>query len=174
MKINEYKNKNNFGEKKSTIIIKNKEKERIKNLFTRKEMKLSHNLDDINDKSFNISNSSYISYSSRSKLCDVNNLKAKSFSNILMNNDENIYSYENATTYSTHNLKSKKSKSVNKSSNSASKEISHNNINSKFKTIKKVNFKQNFVSIIEIESYKKYNVNNYLNTNCVNCSCYIF
>ena len=174
MEINENKNKNKIGENKLSIITKNKEKEMKKILFARKELKLSNNLEDLNDKSFNISHFTYVSYSSRSKLSEVKNMKAMSFSNILMNGDENLCSFENATTYSIHNSKSKKSKSTNKSSNNVSKEISQNNINSKFKATKKVNFKQNFVDIIEIESYKKYNVNNYLKANCVNCSCYIF
>ena len=76
------------------------------------------------------------------------------------------------TSYTSQNIKSIKSKNLGKFSNNIS------NISSvqRTKAKKRVKFKSNFSTIIEVESYKKYNFNNYLNTksNCVNCSCDIF
>ena len=134
-------------------------------------MKTSKNLADISsNNSFNISNTPYITYSQRINISNIKNpnKNTKALKNIILNNDENASSYENTTNYTYHNLKKNKSANLNKSSLNASKSIKI-----QVKSNKKVNFKKDFTTIIEVESFKRYNVNNYLrnNNNCINCSC---
>ena len=175
MKINT--NNNNFTKEKVLILSNKKKKERkkeIKNsIFKNAEKKISKNLADINESSFNISNSPYIIYTNgSSKISNNKSFNGKNISNIILNNDENEASYEKVTSYTTQNIKHIKPKDLGKLSN----EVSNISLVQPIKTKKKVKFKPNFSTIIEIESYKKYNLNNYLITksNCVNCSCKIF
>ena len=116
-------------------------------------MKTSKNLADISsNNSFNISNTPYITYSQR---INISNIK---------NPNKNT----KALNYTYHNLKKNKSANLNKSSLNASKSIKI-----QVKSNKKVNFKKDFTTIIEVESLKRYNVNNYLhnNNNYINYSC---
>ena len=171
MKINA--DNNNFSNGKVLILSNKKKKEKKNALFKNGEIKTSKSLADINEENFNISNSPYITYTNGStKLSNIKSLKGKSLSNILLNNDGDDRSYEKVTSYTSQNIKSIKSKNLGKFSNNIS------NISSvqRTKAKKRVKFKSNFSTIIEVESYKKYNFNNYLNTksNCVNCSCDIF
>ena len=162
-------NKNSFKDEKLNNNL-TKKKDDKKNIFKKIEMKTSKNLADISKNSFNISNTPYITYSQRINISNIKNpnKNTKTLKNIILNNDENGSSYENATNYTYHNLKKNKSSNLNKSSLNAS-----NNIKIQVKSNKKVNFKKDFTTIIEVESFKRYNVNNYLrnNNNCINCSC---
>ena len=152
-----------------TLVKKNKEKKN--NFFTKMEIKTSRNLDDINERSFNISNMPFITYTNKSKKVKNQNLRRKVIENILLDNFPNLNTFEKSTTY-TNNLKSiNKSKKMNNSFNNNQDKSSR----LKIKTKKRVNFKKNFATIIKVESYKKYNVNNYINNiECINCSCIIY
>ena len=170
MKINA--DNNNFTKEKVLILSNKKRNEKKNALLKIGDIKSSKSLADINENSFNISNSPYITYKNGSgKLSNNKSIKGKSLSNILLNNDDER-SYEKITSYTSQNIKSNRSKNLGKFLNNIS------NISSvqRTKAKKRVKFQPNFSTVIEIESYKKYNVNNYLNTktNCVNCSCQVF
>ena len=162
---------NNSSEDK--LLINQFKNKRLKsNLFFEQEgMKKSSDLLELNGNNFNISNAPYNSYTAFHKSPNIKNLKGKAISNIVLNNDESERSYENITSYTNQNLKQIKSNNHDKTGNNAS---SISNI-PKPKTKKRVKVNPNFTNIIEIESYKKYNINDYLynKTNCVNCSCEI-
>ena len=167
---------NNFNskEKITSIILNKKSKDKKNNTFTKMEIKASKNLADLNEESFNISNMPLMTYSHKKTklLSKSKNNKKKAISQILLNNEENVNSFEKTTTFSNNNLKAIiKSNNLN---NSANKNKSKS-LRLKVKSKKRVNFKQNFATIIKVESYKKYNVNNYYNRiDCVNCSCIIY
>ena len=130
-----------------------------------------NNMDDINKDNFNISNSPYINNLKRNNSIIINNFKEKSVNNIKLNNDIQEKFSEKVTlhtTQSNHGLNSLKEKINQK------KLISSNNYRNK-KNKKRVKFKQNFVKIIEVKSFKKFYSNKYLNNdNCINCTCFIF
>ena len=167
-------NTNNSKEKITSIILNKKSKDKKNNTFTKMEIKASKNLADLNEESFNISNMPLMTYSyKKTKLLSKSkNNQKKAISQILLNNEENVNSFEKTTTFSNNNLKAIiKSNNLN---NSANKNKSKS-LRLKVKSKKRVNFKQNFATIIKVESYKKYNVNNYYNRiDCVNCSCIIY
>ena len=167
-------NTNNSKEKITSIILNKKSKDKKNNTFTKMEIKASKNLADLNEESFNISNMPLMTYSyKKTKLLSKSkNNKKKAISQILLNNEENVNSFEKTTKFSNNNLKAIiKSNNLN---NSANKNKSKS-LRLKVKSKKRVNFKQNFATIIKVESYKKYNVNNYYNRiDCVNCSCIIY
>ena len=167
-------NTNNSKEKITSIILNKKSKDKKNNTFTKMEIKASKNLADLNEESFNISNMPLMTYSyKKTKLLSKSkNNKKKAISQILLNNEENVNSFEKTTTFSNNNLKAIiKSNNLN---NSANKNKTKS-LRLKVKSKKRVNFKQNFATIIKVESYKKYNVNNYYNRiDCVNCSCIIY
>jgi len=160
--------------KENVLILSNKKKYGKKNQFFKNEDKItSKNLADINNIDFNISNSRYMTYTNdNSKISNNRNIKGKSIPNILSNNDENDGSDEKVTSYTSQNLKNIKSRNLGKLSN----EVTNISSVKRIKTKKRVKFKPNFSTIIEIESYKKYYANNYMDnkSNCVNCSCKIF
>ena len=134
-------------------------------------LKKDNNLDDFSEDNFNISNSSYINNMKRNNSIIINNLNEKSVNNIILNNDIQEKFSEKVTlhtTQSNHGLNSLKEKITQK------KLKSSNNYRNK-KPKKKVKFKQNFVKIIEVKSFKKFYSNKYLNNdNCINCTCFIF
>ena len=133
-------------------------------------LKKDNNLDDFSEDNFNISNSSYINNMKRNNSIIINNLKEKSVNNIILNNIQEKFSEKVTlhTTQSNHGLNSLKEKITQK------KLKSSNNYRNK-KPKKKVKFKQNFVKIIEVKSFKKFYSNKYLNNdNCINCTCFIF
>ena len=167
-------NTNNSKEKITSIILNKKSKDKKNNTFTKMEIKASKNLAELNEDSFNISNMPLMTYSyKKTKLLSKSkNNKKKAISQILLKNEENVDSFEKTTTFSNNNLKAIiKSNNLN---NSANKNKSKS-LRLKVKSKKRVNFKQNFATIIKVESYKKYNVNNYYNRiDCVNCSCIIY
>ena len=167
-------NINNSKEKITSIILNKKSKDKKNNTFTKMEIKASKNLADLNEESFNISNMPLMTYSyKKTKLLSKSkNNKKKAISQILLNNEENVNSLEKTTTFSNNNLKAIiKSNNLN---NSANKNKSKS-LRLKVKSKKRVNFKQNFATIIKVESYKKYNMNNYYNRiDGVNCSCIIY
>ena len=167
-------NTNNSKEKITSIILNKKSKDKKNNTFTKMEIKASKNLADLNEESFNISNMPLMTYSyKKTKLLSKSkNNQKKAISQILLNNEENVNSFEKTTTFSNNNLKAIiKSNNLN---NSANKNKSKS-LRLKVKSKKRVNFRQNFATIIKVESYKKYNVNNYYNRiDCVNCSCIIY
>ena len=167
-------NTNNSKEKITSIILNKKSKDKKNNTFTKMEIKASKNLADLNEESFNISNMPLMTYSHKKTklLSKSKNNQKKAISQILLNNEENVNSFEKTTTFSNNNLKAIiKSNNLN---NSANKNKSKS-LRLKVKSKKRVNFRQNFATIIKVESYKKYNVNNYYNRiDCVNCSCIIY
>ena len=170
IKTNNLKSQNN-----SLTLIKNNNS--INNNFSSMKLRTSKNLADINEGSFDISNTpftpftSIISYTNRSKMTKSKNLRQKIIANIILNNDPNGNSSEKSTAY-TNNLKS--IHGTKKLNNSCNKNQDKNS-KLKLKGKKKVNFKKNFVTIIQVESYKQYNVNKYFNNiNCINCSCIIY
>ena len=172
MKINTNNSKRN--NKSITLIKKNNTINN--NIFAKMEMRTSKNLADINEGSFDISNTlftpftSFISYTNRSKMVKSKNLRKKLISNIILNNDQNANSSEKATNNTSHFKSINISKRLN---NSCNKNLDKSS-RAKLKAKKNVNFKKNFVTIIQVESYKEYNVNKYLNNiNCINCSCII-
>ena len=161
----------NLKWKNPQIILVKKDKDKKNNIFTKIKMKTSRNLNDINDRSFNISNMPFITYTNRGIMVKNQNLRHKAIPNILLDNYPNLNSFEKSTTY-TNNLKP-----INKSKIMNNSFINNRDRSSRFKikTKKRVNFKKNFATIIKVESYKKYNVNNYFNNiECINCSCLIY
>ena len=140
-------------------------------VFKKMQMKLSKNLEDINNNTFNISNTSNIIYNNRDMIQKITNRKGKSINNILLNNEINEEMSDHATTYTNHNSHSPKSKTNNPI---LSKNEDNKNTFNNSKPKKKVKFNKNFATIIQVQSYKKYNVNKYLNNNNINCSCVIF
>ena len=90
--------------------------------------------------------------------------------NIILNND--IYEkfsekITSPTTQSNHGLTALKEK-INQ------KKLKESN-NKNRKPKKRVKFKSNFIKVIEVQSFKKYYSNKYLNDdNCINCTCIIF
>ena len=127
------------------------------------------NIDDINKNNFNISNSPYITYVQQEPVI-IKNINGKSVNNIILNND--IYEkfsekITSPTTQSNHGLTALKEKINQKKL----KESSNKNRKPK----KRVKFKSNFIKVIEVQSFKKYYSNKYLNDdNCINCTCIIF
>ena len=170
----EINSENNNLNKDILSMNVNKNKRPMKNnIFTKKGMKTSKDIADINENDFNISNfSPYIAYFTSNNSSNVKKIiKEKAFSNIVLNNEESERSYENVTSYTNQNMNTIKSKNLGKLNNNIS------NISSvqRTKAKKRVKFKPNFINVIEIESFKKYNLNEYFNnrTNCINCSCHI-
>ena len=104
MKINTNNSKRN--NKSITLIKKNNTINN--NIFAKMEMRTSKNLADINEGSFDISNTlftpftSFISYTNRSKIVKSKNLRKKLISNIILNNDQNANSSEKATNNTSH------------------------------------------------------------------------
>ena len=86
-------------------------------------MRTSKNLADINEGSFDISNTlftpftSFISYTNRSKIVKNKNLRQKFISNIILNNDQNANSSEKATNNTSHFKSINISKRLNNSCN---------------------------------------------------------
>ena len=118
MKINTNNSKRNNNS--ITLIKKNNT---INNIFTKMEMRTSKNLADINEGSFDISNTlftpftSFISYTNRSKMVKSKNLRKKLISNIILNNDLNANSSEKATNNTSHFKSINISKRLNNSCN---------------------------------------------------------
>ena len=135
--------------------------------FTKHKMKTSKNIMDINEDNLNISNASLTSHTKKKKSSIISLKKGKTIKQMLFNEEIN----DNATSFGSHNLNNNKSKINLKISKEEDKKINKN-----IKHKKKVKFKDNFINVIEIESYKKYNVNNYFNNNnnSLKCSCDIF
>ena len=100
----------------------------------------------------------------------------ETFMNTIDNIDKNTSN--NLSSSFSAKMKSKIPSSRELSSLMFKKYINMNNINStKKKKIKKVTFKKKFVDIIEIESYKKYNLENDFNSDYktdTKCSCIVF
>ena len=144
--------------------------------FKKLDMKTSKNLEDINDSDFNISNSPYVTYVNRN--ISPNIKKKKQFNNILLNNgiceglSENQTLYTNQSNYSSGKTISQRPK---KGAVQISKSSQFKNSSKNEKPKKSVKFNSNFVTIIQVQSYKKYNINKYYNNNnSLNCSCSIF
>ena len=145
-------------------------------LFQKLDMKTSKNLEDINDNDFNISNSPYVTYINRNKSPKIKN--QKQLNNILLNNgiyeglSENQTSYTNPSNPASSKTISLKPKKI-ETRISQTNQIKNSSKNDKPK--KSVKFNSNFVTIIQVKSYKKYNINKYYNNNnSLNCSCSIF
>ena len=164
MKINTY---NNNYLKKKVLSNYNKKKKENNNCKFKLNLRTSKNLEDISKEEFDISNSLNSITINKNKTLNTKTIKGKKISNILLNNFENENQFESATTYTNHNLRSKSGNNIN--IYSPKKDIFR-----KHKTNKKVKFKPDFATIIEIESFKTYNAKIYYNTNCTNCSCLIF
>ena len=134
-------------------------------------LKDDKNINENNEDNFNISNSSYINNMKKNHSIIINNIKEKSVNNIILNNDTQEKFSEKVTLHTTqtnHGLNSLKEKITQK------KIKSSNNYRNK-KAKKTVKFKQNFVKIIEVKSFKKFYSNKYQNNdNCINCTCFIF
>ena len=119
MKINTNNSKRN--NKSITLIKKNNTINN--NIFAKMEMRTSKNLADINEGSFDISNTlftpftSFISYTNRSKMVKSKNLRKKLISNIILNNDPNANSSEKATNNTSHFKSINISKRLNNSCN---------------------------------------------------------
>ena len=100
----------------------------------------------------------------------------ETFINSVDNNDKTLTN--NLSFSSSAKIKSKIPSSRALSSLMFSNYINMNNINStKKKKIKKVTFKKNIVDVIEIESFKKYNLENGFNPDYktdTKCSCIVF
>ena len=145
-------------------------------LFHKLDMKTSKNLEDINDSDFNISNSPYVTYINRNKSPKIKT--QKQLNNILLNNgiyeglSENQTSYTNPSNPASSKTISRKPKKI-ETRISQTNQIKNSSKNDKPK--KSVKFNSNFVTIIQVKSYKKYNINKYYNNNnSLNCSCSIF
>ena len=145
-------------------------------LFQKLDMKTSKNLEDINDNDFNISNSPYVTYINRNKSPKIKT--QKQLNNILLNNgiyeglSENQTSYTNPSNPASSKTISRKPKKI-ETRISQTNQIKNLSKNDKPK--KSVKFNSNFVTIIQVKSYKKYNINKYYNNNnSLNCSCSIF
>ena len=138
------------------------------------EMKTSKNLMDLNEDTFNISNSPYFNYSKKKKSSFLTNKKGKALSNIILNNEVSEEISENITTIPKKNLNLHNSLKDTK----ISKDIEIKKTFEKINPKKRVKFMDNFATVIEIQSYKKFNVPIYLNNsdnNCsLKCSCKIF
>ena len=139
-------------------------------------MKTSKNLEDINDSDFNISNSPYVTYINRNKSPKIKT--QKQLNNILLNNgiyeglSENQTSYTNPSNPASSKTISRKPKKI-ETRISQTNQIKNLSKNDKPK--KSVKFNSDFVTIIQVKSYKKYNINKYYNNNnSLNCSCSIF
>jgi len=106
-----------------------------------------------------------------------NNKNNQNISDILINSSENNEksSTNNLSNGSSSKIKSKISSSRALSSLMFNQYINMNN--TKKKKIKKVTFKKKIIDIIEIESFKKYNLENDFNSNNrtdAKCSCFMF
>ena len=169
MKIN--LDSNNLNEEKLSINLSKNKRGKSNIFLTNGGMRTSKDISDINENGINISNARYITYSASNEASINKRIKGKAITNITLNNEECEHSYENVTSYTNQNLKPIKQKNLGQLSNNVSNIYSIQNIKNK----KKVKFNTNFIDVIEIESYKRYNINNYLSnrTNCVNCSCQI-
>ena len=139
-------------------------------LFKKLEMRTSKNLNDINADIFNLSKFHYPNYTIKNTVSPIKNKKGNSLSDIILNDENNKGISDNVTTNTNQNLNSPKSKSNPK----VSKNIEKINSFQESKSKKKVKFKKDFATIIQIQSYKKYNINKYCNNNSINCSCAIF
>ena len=166
MKINTNTNNSNYSKAKVLSNFNRKKKENNINFKFKLNLRTSKNLEDISKEEFDISNSLNSITINKNKTLNTKPIKGKKISNILLNNFENENQFEKATTYTNHNLRSKSSSNINIYSSKKS-------IVRKHKTNKKVKFKPVFATIIEIESFKKYNAKIYYNTKCTNCSCLI-
>ena len=147
--------------------------------FKTYEMKTSKNLMDLNEDTFNISNSPYYIYSKKKKSSIITKKEGKTPSNIILNNEANEGIFDNITTIPKNNLNLHNSLKDTK----ISKDIEIKKTFEKINPKKRVKFKEDFVTVIEIQSYKKFNVPIYLNNNNNNnnnnncslkCSCEIF
>ena len=163
MKINTHNS--DYSKAKVLSNFNRKKKENNINFKFKLNLRTSKNLEDISKEEFDISNSLNSITINKNKTLNTKPIKVKKISNILLNNFENENQFEKATTYTNHNLRSKSSSNINIYSSKKS-------IVRKHKT-KKVKFKPVFATIIEIESFKKYNAKIYYNTKCTNCSCLI-
>ena len=130
----------------------------------------NENLNVINKDNFNTSDSSNINNKQKDNSMTNNNIKEKPMKNIILPNDiqekfsEKVTFHTSPSNQGQISLKEK----INQ------KKVKSSNIRNK-KPKKKVKFKTNFVKIIEVKSFKKFNANRYLNnSNCINCSCNIF
>ena len=146
--------------------------------YTKIIKKKTDNLDDLNDNNdddFIVPNSPYITYIDTNKTSLIKNLRGKSMSNIIINNDINEGISENLTaptTISNQNPNPYKIKIISKKSKF--NDIKNKSPLQNSKPKKSVKFATNFATIIEIPSYKKYNMNKYYNKTSLNCSCLIF
>ena len=141
--------------------------------FKKYEMKTSKNLMDLNEDTFNISNSPYFIHSKKKKSSIITNKKGKALSNIILNNEANENIFDNITTIPKNNLNLHNSLKDTKLSKDIETKKTFEKINPK----KRVKFMDNFATVIEIQSYKKFNVPIYLNSNnncSLKCSCEIF
>ena len=85
---------------------------------------------------------------------------------------ENQTLYTNQSNYSSGKTISQRPK---KDEAQISKSSQFKNSSKNEKPKKSVKFNSNFVTIIQVQSYKKYNINKYYNNNnSLNCSCSIF
>ena len=146
-------------------------------VYARIIKKTSNNLNDLNDNnddSFIISNSPYITYVNTNKSSLIKNLRGKSMSNINISNDMNEGIYESLTAHTTNSNQNPIPNKINKITKKSKLNINKNkNPLENSKPKKSVKFATNFATIIEIPSYKKYNVNKYYNNTSLNCSCLI-
>ena len=117
-------------------------------------------------------------YKNKLKRLEKNNKREYSASEIMMTTkDDNEKNTDNNPILSKMKMVSKVSSSKELDSLMNNKFINLRSIKINKKRIKKVTFKKNFVNIVEIESYKKYNIDNNLTPNDkadTKCTCLIF
>ena len=116
-------NTNNSKRNNNSITLIKKNNTINNNIFAKMEMRTSKNLADINEGSFDISNTlftpftSFISYTNRSKMVKSKNLRKKLISSIILNNSPNANSSEKATNNTSHFKSINISKRLNNSCN---------------------------------------------------------
>lgn len=117
-------------------------------------------------------------YKNKLKRLEKNNKREYSASEIMMTTkDDNEKNTDNNPILSKMKMVSKVSSSKELDSLMNNKFINLRSIKINKKRAKKVTFKKNFVNIVEIESYKKYNIDNNLTPNDkadTKCTCLIF
>ena len=117
-------------------------------------------------------------YKNKLKKIEKNNKREYSASEIMMTTkDDNEKNTDNNPILSKMKMVSKVSSSKELDSLMNNKFINLRSIKINKKRAKKVTFKKNFVNIVEIESYKKYNIDNNLTPNDkadTKCTCLIF
>lgn len=117
-------------------------------------------------------------YKNKLKKLEKNNKREYSASEIMMTTkDDNEKNTDNNPILSKMKMVSKVSSSKELDSLMNNKFINLRSIKINKKRAKKVTFKKNFVNIVEIESYKKYNIDNNLTPNDkadTKCTCLIF